>query len=189
MQEVWKPITGFECLYEVSNLGRVKSLPRIRKGVNRSGGVSFRCYKGSVLSTTKNNSRYVTVTLFKDGEETPALVHRLVAQEFLPNPENKPEVNHKDGDTFNNAVSNLEWCTRKENAIHSTKVLRKNIVEKQPQSKLTEPQVLEIVALSKKNLTQTEIGEAYGVDRTTIGKILSGKHWSHVTGIRKEICQ
>lgn len=104
MQEIWKPITDYENLYEVSNIGRVKSL-----NYNHTGEEKLLKQK-----TNKKNG-YHTVVLYKYGKTEYPSVHRLVAQAFIPNPDNLPQVNHKDENTENNCVDNLEWCTAKYN--------------------------------------------------------------------------
>lgn len=104
-EEVWKDIEGYEGLYQVSTLGRVKSLARERVS------------KDKILKSS--GVRYKLVCLYKSGIVKYVKVHRLVANAFISNPENKPQVNHKDGNKFNNSVSNLEWATSKENCIHA----------------------------------------------------------------------
>lgn len=107
MRELWKPVVGYEGLYEVSNLGRVKSLPR--KGT-----------KGGVLTPSYSNSKhYAHIPLTKNGKLRTTSLHRVVALAFIPNPENKPQVNHINGDKTNNRTDNLEWVTNKENADHA----------------------------------------------------------------------
>lgn len=98
-KEEWKPIVGYEGLYMVSNMGRVKSLNYNHTGTER------------VLKPAYNTYGYLFVTLCKDGKKKNCLIHRLVAEAFLDNPHNYPEVNHKDENKENNAVSNLEYCT------------------------------------------------------------------------------
>lgn len=106
-KEIWKMIPGYEGLYMVSSLGRVKSLNYHRTGVEK------------VLKPV--DKRYLRVRLFsKDGTNKLFSVHRLVAMAFIPNPDNLPEVNHKDENKLNNCVDNLEWCTRKYNANYGT---------------------------------------------------------------------
>jgi hypothetical protein len=112
MEEIWKDIEGYEGLYQISSLGRVKSLKdrwgkeRIRKLKTGTNGYHF-------------------INLSKTGKVEVFMVHRLVAKAFIPNPDNKPEVNHKDGSKQNNCVTNLEWATRSENEKYSYNVLHK----------------------------------------------------------------
>jgi hypothetical protein len=106
MKETWKPIKKYEGLYEVSNLGNVRSLPR-------------NTTKGRILKIGIRRG-YAKVTLYKDGVSCQCSVHRLVAESFIPNPLRKPMVNHIDENRLNNSVANLEWCTHIENCIHGT---------------------------------------------------------------------
>ena len=114
--EIWKEIEGYEGLYEVSNTGKVRSLDRYTTG-NRN-----RLLKGKELRQRKNELNYCFVHLCKDGISKNTRVHRLVAQEFIPNPEDKPYINHKDANPMNNHVDNLEWCTQQENIQHAYKM-------------------------------------------------------------------
>jgi hypothetical protein len=103
MQEIWKDIVGYEGLYQVSNFGRVYSIEK---------DMFFSCG-----AKCKNNN-YVHVILYKDGMPKQHCVHRLVAQAFIPNPDNLPIVHHIDTNKKNNCVNNLQWCTQKENVTH-----------------------------------------------------------------------
>ena len=111
--EIWKDIDGYESIYEISNLGRVRFL-------------KFK--KIRILRNEKDVNGYLRVTLRKDGIKKRYKVHRLVAQAFIPNPNNLPQVNHKDEDKTNNRVENLEWCDAKYNMNYGT--ARKRMVEK-----------------------------------------------------------
>ena len=111
MKEIWKAIDGFEGLYEVSSLGRVKALDRY---VLNNGGMQHKHQK--ILRTNVSKTKHQMVVLCKNGKTYPRLVHRLVAVAFLPNPDNKPVVDHIDTNPSNNCVDNLRWVTTKENA-------------------------------------------------------------------------
>lgn len=114
--EIWIDIKGYEGLYQVSSLGRVKSLTRI---IKHSEGF-LRTIKGRIIKLQQNNFRsgYYEVSLHKDGTEKRFRINVLVAKSFIPNPENKPQVNHKNGDKSDNSVDNLEWSTDIENKRH-----------------------------------------------------------------------
>ena len=112
MEEAWKDIEGYEGLYQVSNKGRVKSL-------NYQGVAREKLIKHSIVSG------YKRVTLYKNKTIKRFLVHRLVANAFLPNPQNFPCINHKDENKQNNIVTNLEWCTYKYNINFGTGISRR----------------------------------------------------------------
>lgn len=115
--EIWKPIQGYEGMYEVSNLGKVRSFDRIIPRLKN--GVLHDCrFNGGIVKITDNGHGYKIVSLSKMGRKN-HYVHRLVAIHFIPNPDKKGFVNHKDGCKCNNEVKNLEWVTHSENIIHS----------------------------------------------------------------------
>ena len=110
MQEIWKDIPGYESIYQVSNFGNIKSL---QSGNHHS--------KIKILTPICADGRYLRVTLYKQKKPKYFPVHRLVAMDFIPNPENKPQVNHINGNKKDNRVENLEWCTSSENNLHAYK--------------------------------------------------------------------
>ena len=117
--EEWRDVVGFEGLYQVSNLGRVKGLDRlVDTNINN---VNRRINKGKLLKPQFNNKGYKRVNLCKNGNKNQAFVHRLVAEAFIPNPNNYPVVNHKDENPKNNCVENLEWCDVKYNSNFGTR--------------------------------------------------------------------
>ena len=115
MEEIWKPITGFEGMYEVSNLGRVKSCKRTRL----SKAKSISQVQERILKQRGDKDGYLEVALSKDGKLHYFRCHRLVASAFIPNPNHYPVINHKDEDVTNNQVSNLEWCSFSYNTAFS----------------------------------------------------------------------
>lgn len=117
MNEIWKPVTGYEGLYEVSNSGYVHSINRIVTDIN---GITYK-RKGVNLKPNKTKCGYLQVGLSKNNSLMSYTVHTLVAVAFIPNTENKPTVNHKDGNKLNNNDWNLEWATKSEQTIHALK--------------------------------------------------------------------
>lgn len=116
-EEIWKDIAGYEGLYQVSNFGQVKSLARIK--TNKLIGEHF--VKEKIMKSRLSPSGYLSIGLTKNGKQIGYRVHRLVAQTFISNPENKAEVNHKNGIKIDNRIENLEWNTSSENTIHALK--------------------------------------------------------------------
>ena len=119
--ENWKPVKGFEGIYEVSDLGRVRSIDRIV--VHKTGRAVP--VKGRIMKTGLHYKGYVRLMLSNGGDrEHSYFVHRLVAEAFVPNPGNLPEVNHKDENKANNRADNLEWCTHRANSQHGSRGAR-----------------------------------------------------------------
>lgn len=122
-KEIWKSVKGYEGLYSVSNTGKVKSESRTRNRSNRYAGFTYRTKEKILNPVLKKGTGYIQYSLYKNGQQKLALVHILVAQSFIKNPESKPQVNHKNGIRTDNSVENLEWCTPSENLRHAYDVL------------------------------------------------------------------
>lgn len=163
--EQWKQINGFGGIYYISNTGQVQSLHPCRP-------------LPKILKLHKYNSGYLMAPLKCDSKSYLKTVHRLVAGAFIPNPENKPCVNHIDGNKLNNRVENLEWCTHKENMRHgfNTGLYKIRVGEENHRSKITESEVREI-RLSK--LPYKQLARKYNLNPTTIKHICTGKLWAH----------
>lgn len=174
--ENWKPVVNFEGFYEISDQARVRSLHDGRK---------FKA--GHVMSPKLGKWGYFYVNLYRNGKFSKTLkIHRMVATAFVPNPNNKPEVNHKDGNKQNNLPTNLEWVTESENVIHAFATGLhsgdKMRGEKNGFAKLTENNVKEIFQLRAEGRTQQCLADQFGVSRGHISVLLSGKVcWKHLT--------
>lgn len=123
MDEIWKDVDGFEGLYQVSNMGRVKSFKKWK----RAGSPDE-----YILKNCKNNRGYHTVTLYRGKERHKFLVHRLVASAFIPNPNDLPHINHMDENIDNNNADNLEWCTPQYNNCYGTARFRQMLTTGTP---------------------------------------------------------
>lgn len=176
--EQWLNIEGFENKYQISNWGRVKSL--LRPGTN-SG-----TRKTKILKPWHDKCGYALVGLTnRKIIRICYLSHRLVAKAFIPNPENKPVINHKNNIHDFNHVSNLEWMTSKENACHARDnhymENARHRGSKNGFSKLIESQVIEIRQLFKSGQTnKTKLSQIFGVTDVLIGKIIRNEIWKHV---------
>ena len=150
LEEIWKDIEGYEGLYQVSSWGRVKN--------SRTG---------RVLKSGKDMYGYLFVNLYKNGKRTNYKVHRLVAQAFIPNPQNKPQVNHIDEDKENNYVENLEWSTAKENnnhGEHNSRVAKANSIP------------IICVETGVEYISATDCAIQMGLYQQNINKVLKGKY-------------
>jgi len=155
MEEIWKDIEGYEGLYMVSNLGRIKSL------VGFNGHIYVNRVK--ILNQSNTTTGYKKVELAKDKKKKSFKVHRLVAFAFIPNADKKPNINHKDGNPTNNNAKNLEWCTQKENVQHAVDTGLRNVYKFDK---------AEIEHLYGKYGTK-KIGELYGVSFGPILKAIN----------------
>lgn len=167
IQEIWKDILDYEGLYQVSNLGRVKSL---------------RFKKEKILKQQKNNYKYLQVNFCKNNNHKTHRTHQLVMLSFkLDKKFDYSEINHIDGNKENNTIDNLEWCTHKENMQHAIENNLSNKGEKNGMSKLNEQQI-RIIRLSYKNkyFNQTELSKIFNVKSNTISNIINYKQWNHI---------
>ena len=152
MKEIWKDIKVYEGIYQISNLGRVK-----------------RVTTGRILKKFKYTGGYLKVTLSKNGVKSNHKIHRLVAEAFISNPENKPQVNHIDEDKTNNRFDNLEWSTAKENSTHGTR-----------NERIGKTKSIPILAT---NIKTGEVEEFYGA-RECARQL--GLHQAHITSVLKD---
>lgn len=162
--EQWKSIDGYEGLYEINNIGNVKN--------RHSSILSERIKKG-----------YNTCRLSKNGVYKEHSIHRLVASAFIPNPENKPQVNHINGIKSDNRVSNLEWCTISENTKHALDLglLKIRRGEQVKNSILTEKDVLEIRKNTNvSNLEKKRLSLLYKVSYSTIDDVITRRRWAYL---------
>lgn len=176
--EMWKPIKGTNNMYQVSSKGVIKGLPR---EVIRKDGVKGKFLRERILKGAVNSSGYMTVTL-PNGSR---FIHRLVAEAFVENTLNKEQVNHKDGNKFNNDWSNLEWMSPKENSQHAFTLEANqewNKGSRNPGSKLNEEKVLKIKKFLDNEYAVKEIAKEYGVSESCIRDIKRGASWATVNG-------
>lgn len=168
--EEWRPITGFDGGYEVSNLGRVRSLPR------RSA--NGRALKGKIFQD-QDNRGYRQVCFRIAGKSRCALVHRMVAQAFIPNPDNLPVINHKNGIKTDNQVKNLEWCTHQENIDHAKELglQRYHQGEAHGMARLTSSEVREILDWQS---TEKAAVVKFAISRSQYYRIRRGEAWKHL---------
>lgn len=169
-KEEWRPIAGYEGLYEVSSLGRVRSLDRLVHGY----GYAMQPKNGRMLKLDGSRP-YLAVTLCRRQVLKRMRVNRLVAQAFLPPPlPGQSEVGHIDHQPRNNRHTNLEWCTHLENVAHSTVAMRKA-------RKLTADAVRSVWQSHHAGESSSSIARRLGVSSQNISDIVTGKLWAHVT--------
>ena len=168
-KERWKDVVGYEGLYQVSNLGRVKSLDRTLLGKN---SIEYKV-RGKIRKISCIGKGYQKIQLSKEGNSKNFLIHRLVAQAFIPNPENLPIVNHIDGNTHNNHVSNLEWVTQSENINHAIKIGNKEAkVEVRPPT-TTKQKIIDVLTVFP-DMKTGKIAELVGCNPRYVTGVRSG---------------
>lgn len=178
MQEDIRQVVGFEGLYSVSRDGRIYSEERTAR---TRGDVQRRVPPREMARMRLNSGNgYERLQLYRDGQYHNRLVHRLVAEAFIPNPDGLPEVNHKDGDKRNNHVSNLEWASRRSNLEHARRTGLYLRGDDHPSSKLSERGVRDARRRRTKGEPVALLAREAGVHRATLYAALRGETWAHV---------
>lgn len=175
MIEIWKDIPGY-IGYQASNLGNIKSLARTT--IAKNNNIMYFREKILVPQSTCGYSR-VLLTIRRQVKKNTS-VHRLAALAHIPNPNNHPVVNHKDGNKLNNHIDNLEWCTYSENTIHSLTIGSRKSGHNHKAAKLTLEQVKEIKRLYLQGITQRALSGIYNIDNSQICRIVNNKKWKYV---------
>jgi len=175
MEEMFRPIKGFVGIYEISSFGRVKAL-----SIRKLRGRFFRKSPDKILKAPINSSGYRLVCLQHNHNRKYCSVHRLVATAFIPNIENKSQVNHINGVKTDNRVENLEWCTPKENIKHSIDCgLKPNISgENSIKARLVNE---DIYFIRSSDLSEKELAIKFNINRSAINKIKRRETWKHLT--------
>lgn len=178
--EDWKDVVGYNGLYKVSNKGRIKSLYRV---IMRSNGVRQTIKEKICKEKILIDGGYYVVSLSKNKKGKWVKVHQLVAKAFIPNPENKKEIDHINTIKIDNRVENLQWATRKENANNPLTRLKNSISSKNKKCnvKLKQNDIIEIKkCLSENNYRgiQTELAKQFNISISQINRIKLGKTWN-----------
>src|SRR5690625_4481364 len=173
MKEIWRDIPGHSGYYQVSDLGKVRSF-------KKRGAAKGKLKVPFLLKPSKNNKGYLRVRLWANHKYERHFIHRLVAMIFIPIPEGKHVVNHKNRNREDNKVSKLEWCTYHENVRHAvqTGLMTEQIGSGNHASRLTESDVIMIRRLYKTtNLSQKEVADKFGVSQMSVSKIIRRETW------------
>jgi len=177
--EQWNDVVGYEGLYAVSNLGRVKSLAR---AVKYNKNKKFQCIRKERILSQKISNGYCCVSLQVEKKKQFPLVHRLVAFAFISNPKNKPMVNHVSGNKKDNRHTEIEWSTAKENIHHARDFLNSYKGESGGKHKLTTEQVLEIREgyVKYRDGYLIEMSKKHGISISGVSKICRRESWKHI---------
>lgn len=183
--EIWLPIKGFEDYYEVSDLGRFRSKDRV---ITRHNGVK-ESKPARILKNNYYTNGYIQLILYVEKQRFNFIAHRVVADHFIPNPDNLPVINHLDLIKWNNRVTNLEWCTKSENAVHAVNSGCFLNVEQlkggsHPNAKLSDDEALYIkqnfIKRDFKNNNKLYDEFSHKISRSTFDKICFNHAWKHI---------
>lgn len=173
MKEIWKDVVGFEGVYMISSVGNCKRIGLFGKPLKK---VRFR-------KLAINQEGYCRVFLSNSNIKKTFSIHRLVAQAFIPNPKNKPQVNHIDSNPSNNRVDNLEWVTPKENVNHAMQKGRMSFFKKGENNKLAVLKDEDIIIIREMNgkKTQKEIAKIFNISQCHVSEIVRRLQWKHIS--------
>ena len=179
--EMWKPVPRFAGLYEVSNLGRIRSLDRSYMMTNVFSPVIFkRTWRGRIMKLKPDKNGYLRFDACVSDVNKTLSVAACVCEAFNgPKPKGK-QINHKDGKVANNVPTNLEWVTNSENMLHQKRVLGHGRGEDHPASKVTEDAVRLIRAAKNEGWSLSFLAERYNINQATVSNICRRKTWRHV---------
>jgi len=163
-EEIWRDIKGYEGFFQISNKGRVKSLARVDRRGHR--------VKERILKHHTSRNGYHRVGLNKNGKYPIKYIHRLISEAFIPNPENKPQINHIDGNKLNNKIDNLEWVTSKQNCIHARDNRLSSIAKINME---IASQIREMYYT--KMYSHDQLAKLFKLKKTEIGYIINNKRW------------
>lgn len=179
--ENWKDVAGWEGLYQVSDLGRIKSLPRTFVTKNRWGAMMKTTSEKISAPNLNKGNHYLAVTLTRGGVPKRRLIHSLVCEAFHgPRPSPRHHCAHGDGNPINNRADNLRWATVKENSADTRKHGRLRVGEKSNLSRLTEQDVIAIRKRFEAGSALSELAEEYRMTKEGVSKIVKRQNWAHL---------
>jgi hypothetical protein len=175
-QEIWKSVKGYEGFYEVSNLGRVRTIARIAIGLSKLKNPRKTPVKAKIKKSRINQSGYVTVALVRNNVSAVTYLHRIIATAFISNPKGYKIINHKNGIKSDNRIENLEWCTSGYNNQHAINTR----LRKPARAQIDEKMAYKIREMRSQKLTYEKIGELVGISKASIGAFLRGTNYKYL---------
>ena len=179
MKEIWKDIKGYEKIYQISNLGRVKRLSYWHKVGLKNVSITYRTER--ILKQSCDSNGYKQVCLTKNSKKKSHSIHKIMAIVFIPNSENKKQVNHINGIKTDNNIENLEWCTYHENLKHAMKNGLRATGERHGATNLLNKDVIKIRELFEaKKYSIKELAKKYNIAYSTMHQIINKKYWKTI---------